>query len=171
MFDGKPRDRSAGRWRWRLFPALLLISLLPGCGGDGSGTPTPAATATRQDATTEYRTQARDAAAKLGEQAEILVKDMQAAELSQADPKWPAVLTADADLVLAAATALKALTPPPGTPAELPAQLAAAADRLSEGADLQQQAVQTGDRNIGQQAFVTLAEGRTMLNAAAASLQ
>jgi hypothetical protein len=155
-----------------LVAGLALMALLvSACGDDDStATATPSPAVTTADPGAVYRGKAQAAAAKLATQAETALQDMQAAQLSQADPKWPATLTADADLITAAATELKGLKPPAGPLEDVARRLAEAADRLTEGAKFLKQSVQNADPVAGGQAFDALSDGQGKLAAAAPSL-
>jgi hypothetical protein len=158
----------------QLAAAITLVSLsLAACGGDDSkpGTAVPSATTVSNDASAQYRTKAAAAVTNLGKQAETALKDMQSAQFSQSDPKWPGVLTSDADLVLAAAVQLKAVVPPAGPMEDVARRLNEAADKLSEGARSLKQSVQSADQAAGALAFANLTAGRGMLTDAAASLK
>jgi hypothetical protein len=169
-------NRWVGPLRAFVLCALLslgLTVLAVGCGDDdddGKKTPTTRATATA-DAATDFKIRAKAAAAKAEKETETLLADMQAAQLSQADPKWPGVLTTDADLVIAAANALKALTPAATTPPALSAGLQSAATRLAEGADILKRSITSADQTLGLQAFAALSEGLGTLKELAPQLE
>jgi hypothetical protein len=164
-----------------MFAFLVLATLAAACGGGGddvgdivktatavaktkpSPTPTPDAVAT-------YRAKVAEVTAKLRERAASLTTDMLAAAETQGDPKWPAVLTGDADLVVAAATEAQALTPPADAYRAFAAKLNAAAATLGQGAATMKQAVQRADATLGGQAFELLTNGTTQLQEAMAAL-
>ena len=140
------------------------------CSGSAStpsATPTAAPTQTPGD---QYTSDALAAANRLKKEAASLLQDMISAQTSQADPKWPDVLNADADLIVSAANALKDLQAPAEHAADAQA-LNAAAERLSEGAKLLKESVQTQSPETGQQAFTALSDGQTQLEAAITALQ
>ena len=141
------------------------------CGGGGTKTPTAAAPTATQDPAAGYKKSASDLATTLAKQTDTALQDMQSAQLTQTDPKWATVLTADAALITATAAQLKALTAPGGALATVSAGLSAAADQLSQGAQFLKQSVQAGDPVAGAQAFAALTVGRGLLTAAAAALQ
>lgn len=127
-------------------------------------TPTPTA-----DATTEYFGNVKSLGQALTEDAGTLMSDMLAASESQADPKWPGVLTADAESVVSAAQRLIDLQPPPGQET-LDAQVEAAAQKLIEGANLMKTAVEDQSPESGAQAAAALGEGQGMLQAVLSGL-
>ena len=144
-------------------PLALLVAValwLAACGGGDSSS----------KATTDYKAGARAAAAKLGKQTDALIKDMQAAQTSQSDPKWAGILNGDSDLVTSAATELKALTPPAGAMTTAQSRLARAADQLISAAALMKQTVETGDAATGAQAYLGLTQGRGSLTDASAAV-
>ena len=147
---------------------MLLVSVLAGaCGGGDSSSKTTPTTAGGGD----YKTKAQNAATKLGKQADALAKDMQTAQATQSDPKWAGILNSDADLIVAAANDLKALTPPAGSLAAVHAQFVKAADRLIEAAGFMKKSVETGDVASGTQAYFALTDGKGTLNEALAALK
>jgi len=151
--------------------AVFLSLAAAACGDDGGAkTPTAAPSPTLNPAAA-FRATAKAAGEALGKQAGQLLQDMQAANETQSDPKWPGVLTSDADLVTSAAATVKALAPPAGFPAAPVTALQAAASRLAEGAGLLKQSVQRADSALGAQAFAALSEGQGLLEPALAGLQ
>lgn len=160
-----------------LLPLLLfvplVVALAAACGGGDSSSKT---TPTRAPATSpagggDYKTKAQNAAVKLGKQADALIKDMQTAQTSQSDPKWPGTFTSDADLIIAAANELKSLTPPAGALTGVHAQFVKAADTLIQAAELMKKTVQTADQTTGTQAYFGLTQGKGLLNDALAALK
>lgn len=140
------------------------------CGGsDSTPAATPTATPTQAPGD-QFTTDALAAANRLKKEAATLLQDMIAAQASQADPKWPDVLNADADLIVTAAKAVSDLQAPAEHAADA-AALAAAAETLSQGATLLKESVTTQSQDTGQQAFTALTEGQTKLEAAIAALQ
>jgi hypothetical protein len=164
---------------------MLLVGLLglfgSACGGGGENlsdivkTATAAATmrpspTPTPDAVATYRLAATEGAQKLNDLAGTLTKDMLAAAESQGDPKWPGVLTGDADLLAAAATAVQALVPPSDAYRPFSTKLSAAAATLGKGASTMKQAVERADATLGAQAFELLTTGTTQLQEAMAAL-
>ncbi len=129
--------------------------------------PSPTAT---PDPVAAYRLKVTAAGKQLSEATDQLHKDMLAASESQADPKWPALLTADADALIAAAAAAQALTPPEEKYKAFATGLNEVAATLDKGAKLLKQAIPTGDQEIGAQAFFAIDEGKTKLPGALAAL-
>lgn len=129
--------------------------------------PSPAAT---PDPVQAYRQKITAAGQRLSGAADKLHKDMLAAAESQADPKWPAILTADTDEVIAAVAAVQALAPPNDKYAAFAAELNEVAAKLDNGAKLLKKAIPTADQEIGAQAFFAVDEGKTKLPAALAAL-
>lgn len=129
----------------------------------------PSATATL-DPVAAYRQKVTAAGKRLSEATDQLHKDMLAASESQADPKWPTILTTDADAVIAAVAAVKALTPPDDRFSAFAAGLNEIAAKLESGAKLLKQAIPTADQAIGAQAFFAVDEGKAKLPDALAAL-
>jgi hypothetical protein len=127
-------------------------------------TPSPTAAPT-VDPLAAWYADALKAADALAEVVDQLNQDMLAAQQNQADPKVPGLLTADADLVIAKAAALKSLQAPAGAPAALTGKVAEAVEGLTTGANLLKEAIAKLDPAIGQQAADTLAAGETILDA------
>ena len=158
-----------------------VLAVAIGCGGGGDDIKDIQATATAAaktrpsptatpDLVTAYRTKVTAGAQKLGDATDTLIKDMLAAAESQADPKWPPVLQADAAAIAAAATSLKSLAPPGDTYKPFAAQLDTAIDSLSRAAVLLKQTVQTADPALGAHPFELLGKGKGQLAAALAAL-
>lgn len=122
--------------------------------------PTPAATV---DPVTAYYQQAAVLAKDLSDLSTTLNSDMLAAAGSQGDPKWPAQLTSDADLVIAKAAALNKLPVPAGVPQTLAGRIGQAAQGLGAGAELLKQAILKLDPAIGAQSAETLDAAKTLL--------
>lgn len=129
--------------------------------------PTPEATV---DLTAAYYRQAATLAKELGDLTNTLDADMLAAAESQADPKWPTQLTADADLVIAKANALNTLPVPAGVPPTLSGRIGQAAQGLAAGAALLKQAIVKLDPAIGAQSAETLDNAENLLDAVRAEL-
>ncbi len=129
--------------------------------------PSPTAT---PDPVAAYRQKVAAAGKRLSEATDELHKDMLAASVSQADPKWPAILNADADAVIAAAGSVLALAPPGEKYKAFAASLNEVAATLDKGAKMLKQAVPTGDQEVGAQAFFAVDEGKTKLPDALAAL-
>lgn len=110
-----------------------------------------------------YRQKVTAAGKRLSEATDQLHKDMLAASVSQADPKWPTVLTAGADGVIAAAAAVQALVPPDEKYRAFATGLNEVTATLDKGAKMLKQAIPTGDQEIGAQAFFAIDEGKTKL--------
>lgn len=127
-------------------------------------TPTPTA-----GATSEYLASVKRLGQALAEAGGTLQSDMLAAAESQADPKWPGVLTADAASVVSAAQELIDLEPPAGQES-LDGQVEAAAQKLLDGANLMKTAVEDQSPESGAQAAAALGEGQGMLQAVLSSL-
>lgn len=165
-----------------LAAALALAFAAGACGGgankgddlsDIQGTATAAAakrpppTAT-PDPVTAYREKVVAGTTRLTQLADQMSKDMLATADSQADPKWPGILNADADQVTQLATDLQKLAAPADTRyAAFAKQLATATDSLIKAARLLKQAVITADVATGTQAFETLTAGTQQLADAA----
>lgn len=139
---------------------------------------TAAATAATSAATTGaplsaagYKTKAQADVAKLTKQTDALLQDMQTAQLSQSDPKWPGIFNGDADAIVTTANDLKSLNPPAGPYTNTQAQLSKAADKLIEGAGYMKKSVETGDNSTGAQAFFALTQGKGMLTDASSALK
>jgi len=96
--------------------------------------------------------------------------DMLAAAQAQADPKWPAVMASDAELMDRSARELLELTPKADVAEPVKRQLDAAATKLSEAASFLKKAATTVDPALGQQAFTSLTEGQDLLTQAMASI-
>jgi hypothetical protein len=163
----------------RVRPLLLavvcsvLATLVQACGGgddlqsvrataNAAATLRPSPTAT-PDPVVAYRANVSTRGNKLVELADGMGKDMLAAADTQADPKWPATLTSDADLVLAAVANVKALVPPGESYRSFSTKLNAAADRLGEAGAKLKAAIQKSDATLGAEAFQALDEGKTQL--------
>lgn len=177
------------RFGMLLLAALAALAAIAGavaCGGgddeddfeDIRATATAAAAATpspspgpTQDPTIPYYSQALALANELAELVNKLDADMFAAQSSQADPKWPQLLTADADLVIAKAKQLDSLTVPGGVPETLRGKIRQACDGLAAGADLLKQAILKLDPAIGQESASTLDAGENVLEEVRAELQ
>lgn len=174
------------RFGMLLLAASAAIAGAVACGGgddeddfeDIRATATAAAAATpspspgpTQDPTIPYYSQALALANELAELVNKLDADMLAAQSSQADPKWPQLLTADADLVIAKAKHLDSLTVPGGVPETLRGKIRQACDGLAAGADLLKQAILKLDPAIGQESASTLDAGENVLEDVRAELQ
>lgn len=174
------------RFGMLLLAASAAIAGAVACGGgddeddfeDIRATATAAAAATpspspgpTQDPTIPYYSQALALANELAELVNKLDADMLAAQSSQADPKWPQLLTADADLVIAKANQLDSLTVPGGVPETLRDKIRQACDGLAAGADLLKQAILKLDPAIGQESASTLDAGENVLEDVRAELQ
>ena len=174
------------RFGMLLLAASAAIAGAVACGGgddeddfeDIRATATAAAAATpspspgpTQDPTIPYYSQALALANELAELVNKLDADMLAAQSSQADPKWPQLLTADADLVIAKAKQLDSLTVPGGVPETLRGKIRQACDGLAAGADLLKQAILKLDPAIGQESASTLDAGENVLEEVRAELQ
>lgn len=159
----------------------VLAVLAAACGGGGddvadivktatavattkpSPTPTP-------DAVAAYRTRVVEVSDRLRDRTTTLTTDMLAAAETQGDPKWPGVLTGDADLLAAAAAEAQALAPPTEAYRAFASKLNTAAATLGQGAATMKQAVQRADATLGGQAFELLANGTTQLQEAMSAL-
>lgn len=161
--------------------ALLVAAGAAACGGGGDDIADIQATATAAaknrpsptatpDPVTAYRQKVTAAGKRLSDATDQLHKDMLGAAESQADPKWPAMLTADADAVIAAAAAVTGLAAPDDRHREFQTNLAAVAATLDRGAKLLKQAIPTADQEVGAQAFFAVDEGKTKLAPALAAL-
>lgn len=132
-------------------------------------TPSPTAAPT-VDPLAAWYADALKAADALAEAVNQLNDDMLAAQQNQADPKVPALLTADAGLVIAKAAALSALQAPAGTPETLAGKIAEAVEGLTNGANLLKEAIAKLDPAIGQQSADALAAGEATLDDVRAEL-
>lgn len=162
--------------------AGLLVSLiLSACGGGSDDIKhiqqTATAAATRTPATTATPTPAKvspqqlsEASTRLAASATRTMDDMLAAAQAQADPKWPAVMASDAELMDRSARELLELTPKADVAEPVKRQLDAAATKLSEAASFLKKAATTVDPALGQQAFTSLTEGQDLLTQAMASI-
>lgn len=170
----------------------ILSSFTLACGGDDDdgggdfadiqGTATAAAqqtatagaqvspTATPDPAIAFYSS-ATTLAAELGDLVNTLNDDMLGAAANQADPKWPQVLTTDADLVIAKAGELERLTRPAGLPADLTAKLDEAIAGLTKGAGLLKDAITNASPDLGLQSAQALDAGEVALDEARALLE
>lgn len=171
--------------------AAFLSSIAAACGDDDDGggdfadiqgtataaaqqTATAAAqispTATPDPAIAFYAS-ATTLAAELGDLVNTLNDDMLRAAANQADPKWPQVLTTDADLVIAKAGELTRLARPTGVPADLTAKLDEATAGLTKGAGLLKDAITNASADLGLQSAQTLDAGEIALDEARALLE
>lgn len=178
----RPRPVIVKALAWASLAALLAVLVAAtGCGGGGDDIKDIQATATAAaktrpsptatpDPVAAYRAKVTTGTQKLGDAADTLIKDMLAAAETQADPKWPTVLQADADAITLAATALKGLVPPGDAYKSFAAQLETAVDSLSQAAVLLKQTVQSADPALGAQTFELLGKGKEQLTAAMAAL-
>lgn len=132
-------------------------------------TPSPTAAPT-VDALAAWYADALKAAESLGEAVNQLNDDMLAAQQNQADPKVPGLLTADADLVIAKAAALKSLEIPAAAPGALTEKVSQSVEELTRAANLLKEAITKLDPAIGQQSADALAAGETILDAVRADL-
>lgn len=164
--------------------AAAAALLVGACGGDSDDefedirktataaallTPSPTAAPT-VDPLTAWYAGALKASDALAEVVNQLNDDMLAAQQNQADPKVPALLTADADLVIAKAGALAALQAPAEAPAALTGKVAEAVEDLTNGANLLREAIAKLDPAIGQQAADALAAAEAILDEVRAEL-
>ena len=99
-----------------------------------------------------------------------LNNDLRAANENRADPNLPNLLTTDFQLVASAATSLGDLTPPNDSYKEFDASLDQATATILQGTQLLGKSITNQDELAGAQAFAALSTGRSMLDAALASL-
>ncbi|MCZ2109213.1 MAG: hypothetical protein LC118_06575 [Dehalococcoidia bacterium] len=129
--------------------------------------PSPTAT---PDPVPAYRQAADQKAGELATAVKKIQDDMIAASTTQADPKWPSVLTADADAITQKANELIALKAPNADYQPVADQMTTAATKLSTGADLMKQAVTKLSQDFGIQGAAALDEGMKQLATARETL-
>jgi len=163
------------------FALGALVVLVSACGGGGDdvgdivktatavATTRPSPTAT-PDAVAAYRARVTEVTGRLRDRTATLTADMLAAAETQGDPKWPGVLTGDADLLAAAAADAQALAPPSDAYRAFATKLNTAATTLGQGAATMKEAVQKADATLGGQAFELLTNGTAQLQDAMAAL-
>ena len=169
---------------WAIPILVVAAAAFQGCGGGDDGgddfadikatataaaqrSPSPEATV---DLVKAYYVQASALAKELADLTNTLDADMLGAQASQGDPKWPPVLTADADLVIAKANALNTLAVPAGVPPTLAGRVGGAAQGLAAGANLLKQAILKLDPAIGAEAAATLDNAENLLDSVRAEL-
>lgn len=144
-----------------VIPVLAVIALvapLAACGGDDGfediektatavATLQPTATAT-PDPVAAYRGAITDGVPVLRERVAQLWSDLLAAQESQADPKWPAVLHADLDLVQAAVDELSGQEPPGEPYAQFQQELVILLETMTEGVDSLSAAIDSADATL-----------------------
>lgn len=170
-----------GRFMLTIAGAALLVGA---CGGDDEDdledirktataiallTPSPSPAPT-VDPLEKWYADALTLADDLASAVDRLNEDMLAAQQNQADPNVPATLTADADIVILKAAALKVFTAAAGAPEALAGKIAEAADGLTEGANLLKEAIAKLDPAIGQQSADTLDAAEKVLDEVRAEL-
>lgn len=123
-----------------------------------------------QDPVPAYQQNAEQKASELATAVKKIQDDMIAASTTQADPKWPSVLTADADTITQKAKELSALKAPNADYQPIADQMTTAATKLSSGADLMKQAVTKLSQEFGVQGAAALDEGMHQLATAREAL-
>lgn len=132
-------------------------------------TPSPTAAPT-VDPLAAWYAEALKAADDLAGAVNQLNDDMLAAQQNQADPKVPGLLTADADVVIAKAAALKALEVPAAAPGALTEKVSQSVEELTRAANLLKEAITKLDPAIGQQSADALAVAEAILDEVRAEL-
>lgn len=172
------------RWVFLLAAAAFALTVgAVGCGDDDGGddfedikqtataaalrTPSPGPTT---DPAVAYYAEAAKLAKELGDLVNTLDADMLAAAQSQGDPKWPSVLAADADLVIAKAQQLDRLPAPGSVPQTLTGKINQAVDGLAAGAELLKQAILKLDPAVGAEASATIDNAENLLDEVRAEL-
>jgi hypothetical protein len=166
-----------------LIAGLFILAGMPtaACGGGGDDIKNVQSTATAAaknrpsptatpDPVSAYRQKVTTSGKKLSDASEKAVADMLSAAQNQADPKWPPIITADADAVIAAAGDVKALTLPNDSYRDFARNLGDVAAQLEKGAQTLKQAIPRADQDLGAQAFTLLSEGKDKLTAVLATL-
>lgn len=167
-------------WPGSFLTCLVILTVFSaGCGGNSGdddfsdlrATATAAATRAPSPEPTanpviSYYTTVGKLAGELADLAKALNMDMLAAAETQGDPKWPALLTTDADLVIAKAQALGKVSVPAEVPPDIAGNVAQAVERLTKGASLLKEAIAKLDPAIGAEAAVALDDGARSLDKA-----
>lgn len=152
---------------------ISLAFLLQACGGDDGfedieqtatavASMQPTATAT-PDPVTGYRMAVEEGVPLLRERVAQLWTDLLAAQENQADPKWPAVLQADLDLVAAAADELSAIESP-GEPYDaFQQELDALLDEMTAGVESLSAAIDAADPALAAEGVATITGSDTAI--------
>ncbi len=146
-----------------------------GCGGGGDdladirATATAAASAAAVTPTIDpmaaYKSRANGLASDLSGLYGALFADLLKAQVNQADPKWPGVLTGDADLIVQKAQELRNLAQPAELNPVLAGKIGGVADAFSAAATLLKQAVLRADPGQSAQAVQMLGQANNDLEA------